>query len=88
MLFLVCAYIESVFGQVGSIVFVIDAQDDETYSEAIEYFLQMAKIAYEVNPNIGFDVLIHKVDGDSYLSNDRKVGTSFVYVFSCHALLQ
>jgi len=53
-------------------VFVIDAQDDETYSEAIEYFLSMAKIAYKENPRIRFDVLIHKVDGDAYLSDDHK----------------
>jgi Ras-related GTP-binding protein C/D len=26
-----------------------------------------------VNRNIGFDVLINKVDGDSYLSSDHKV---------------
>jgi len=61
-----------IFKRSGTLVFVIDAQDDETYSEAIEYFIQMAKIAFKVNPRIAFDVLIHKVDGDAYLSDDHK----------------
>jgi predicted GTPase len=52
---------EKIFSQTGALVFVIDAQDDETYSEAIDYFGHMAKIAYRMNPKIGFDVLIHKV---------------------------
>jgi len=63
---------EKIFKRLGTLVFVIDAQDDETYSEAYEYFIQMAKIAYKVNPKIGFDVLIHKVDGDAYVSDDHK----------------
>jgi Ras-related GTP-binding protein C/D len=36
---------ETIFNRVGVVVFVIDAQDDESYSEAIEYFLQMAVLA-------------------------------------------
>jgi len=63
---------EKIFKRTGALVFVIDAQDDETYSEAIEYFLSMAKLAYKTNPKIEFDVLIHKVDGDAYLSDDHK----------------
>jgi len=64
---------ERVFKKPGALVFVIDAQDDENqFSEAIDYFLQMAKIAYKINPKIAFDVLIHKVDGDAYLSDDHK----------------
>lgn len=66
---------ERVFKKPGALVFVIDAQDDENqFSEAIDYFLQMAKIAYKLNPKIAFDVLIHKVDGDAYLSDDHKTG--------------
>lgn len=63
---------DTIFDRAGALVFVIDAQDDETYDESIDYFIQMAKIAYEKNPSIGFDVLIHKVDGDAYLSDDHK----------------
>lgn len=63
---------DSIFDRAGALVFVIDAQDDETYDESIDYFVQMARHAYEKNPSIGFDVLIHKVDGDAYLSDDHK----------------
>lgn len=64
---------EKIFSRVGALVFVIDAQDDENnFSEAIDYFLQMVKLAYRINPKITFDVLIHKVDGDAYLSEDHK----------------
>jgi len=47
-------------------------QDDETYGEAVDYFVQMVKLAYKINPKIHFDILIHKVDGDAYLSDDHK----------------
>jgi Ras-related GTP-binding protein C/D len=63
---------DKIFKKTGALVFVIDAQDDETYSEAIDYFMQMAKLAYKINPKIHFDILIHKVDGDAYLSDDHK----------------
>lgn len=63
---------EKIFKKTGSLVFVIDAQDDETYVEAYDYFLQMAKIAFKINDKISFDILIHKVDGDAYLSDDHK----------------
>jgi Ras-related GTP-binding protein C/D len=62
-----------IFRRGGALVFVIDAQDDENqFSDAIEYFIAIAKIAYKVNPRLHFDVLIHKVDGDAYLSDDHK----------------
>lgn len=63
---------ERVFEKTGSLVFVIDAQDDETYAESFDYFAQMAKLAYSVNKRNEFHVLIHKVDGDAYLSDDHK----------------
>ena len=64
---------EQIFGHTGALVFVIDAQDDETYAEAIDYFVQVTKIAYQVNPNIKLDILIHKVDGDAYISDTHKM---------------
>ncbi len=57
------------------LVFVIDAQDDETYSDAYEYFITLARMALKLNPKIEFDVLIHKVDGDAYASEDHKTGS-------------
>jgi len=51
---------------------VIDAQDEEAYRDAADYFVQIAKIAHRVNPRMAFDILIHKVDGDAYVSEDAK----------------
>lgn len=64
---------ERVFKNAGALVYVIDGQDDEAYGDAIDYFLEVAKVATEVNPKLSFDVLIHKVDGDAYLSDDHKI---------------
>eukprot|EP00808_Paulinella_micropora_P014762 g37663.t1 len=60
----------AIFGKTGALVYVIDAQDDVTYNESIEYFLQVCKLAYKENPKLAIHVLIHKVDGDEYLSTD------------------
>jgi Ras-related GTP-binding protein C/D len=59
-----------IFDTVGSLVFVIDAQDD--YSNALHRLQYTIIKAYQVNPRITFEILIHKVDG---LSDDYKDGT-------------
>eukprot|EP01006_Ploeotia_vitrea_P030837 TRINITY_DN63158_c0_g1_i1.p1 TRINITY_DN63158_c0_g1~~TRINITY_DN63158_c0_g1_i1.p1 ORF type:complete len:338 (-),score=200.03 TRINITY_DN63158_c0_g1_i1:37-1050(-) len=64
---------DKVFSKAGALVFVIDGQDEESYSEAIDYFLHLAKLAYKSNNRLSYDVLIHKIDGDSYLSDDLKI---------------
>ncbi|KAG0182978.1 hypothetical protein DFQ28_006637 [Apophysomyces sp. BC1034] len=61
---------QEIFGAVGALIFVIDAQDD--YSEALHRLFYTVTSAYRVNPNITFEVLIHKVDG---LSDDYKIDT-------------
>ncbi|CEG81849.1 hypothetical protein RMATCC62417_15999 [Rhizopus microsporus] len=61
---------QDIFGTVGALIFVIDAQDD--YSEALHRLFTTVTSAYRVNPNITFEVLIHKVDG---LSDDYKIDT-------------
>lgn len=58
-----------IFDTLGSLVFVIDAQDD--YSDAISRLQYTITEAYKVNPQITFEVLIHKVDG---LSDDYRDG--------------
>ncbi|KAG2194048.1 hypothetical protein INT47_008132, partial [Mucor saturninus] len=58
---------KEIFDTVGSLVFVIDAQDD--YSYALHRLQYTIIKAYEVNPSITFEILIHKVDG---LSDDYK----------------
>nr|CAG4645617.1 EOG090X08AZ [Lynceus sp. MCZ IZ 141354] len=57
-----------IFGSCGALVFVIDAQDD--YMDAIAKLHQTVTKACKVNPNIRFEVFIHKVDG---LSDDHKI---------------
>lgn len=59
---------EMIFGGCGALVFVIDAQDH--YDEALIKLNQTVTRAFKVNPNIRFEVFIHKVDG---LSDDHKI---------------
>ncbi|XP_015785327.1 ras-related GTP-binding protein C [Tetranychus urticae] len=59
---------ENIFGGCGALVFVIDAQDD--YVEALSKLHTTVTRAYKNNPNIKFEVFIHKVDG---LSDDLKI---------------
>ncbi|ORX99785.1 hypothetical protein K493DRAFT_313082 [Basidiobolus meristosporus CBS 931.73] len=61
---------DAIFGEVGALVFVIDAQDD--YIEALSKLHMTVVRAYRVNPNIKFEVFIHKVDG---LSDDYRIDT-------------
>jgi Ras-related GTP-binding protein C/D len=59
---------EMIFGGCGALVFVIDAQDD--FTEALNKLHMTVVKASKVNPNITFEVFIHKVDG---LSDDHKI---------------
>ncbi|KAL3285143.1 hypothetical protein HHI36_019264 [Cryptolaemus montrouzieri] len=59
---------DTIFGGCGALVFVIDAQDD--YGEALNKLNLTVTKAYKVNPNIKFEVFIHKVDG---LGDDFKM---------------
>eukprot|EP01095_Lingulamoeba_sp_RSL-Kostka_P017141 TRINITY_DN871_c9_g1_i1.p1 TRINITY_DN871_c9_g1~~TRINITY_DN871_c9_g1_i1.p1 ORF type:complete len:347 (-),score=112.45 TRINITY_DN871_c9_g1_i1:327-1367(-) len=59
---------ELIFGSCGALVFVIDAQDN--YIEAVQKLKTTVIKATEVNPNITFEVFIHKVDG---LDDDQKM---------------
>ncbi|GAB6019203.1 hypothetical protein CHUAL_000818 [Chamberlinius hualienensis] len=61
---------DRIFSGCGALVFVIDAQDD--YTEALAKLNLTLRKAFAVNPNINFEVFIHKVDG---LSDDNKIET-------------
>lgn len=63
-----CFDFDMIFGGCGALVFVIDAQDD--YLEALNKLNLFVTKAYKVNPNIKFEVFIHKVDG---LGDDSKM---------------
>lgn len=66
---------EMIFSNCGSIVYVIDAQD-EPYAEALARLHDTVTRAHRYNPDIFFEVFIHKVDGDLFLSDDHKIGAS------------
>ncbi|XP_071998063.1 ras-related GTP-binding protein D isoform X2 [Engystomops pustulosus] len=61
---------EMIFRGTGALIFVIDSQDD--YMEALVRLHLTVTSAYKVNPDINFEVFIHKVDG---LSDDHKIET-------------
>ncbi|RVE66620.1 hypothetical protein OJAV_G00109360 [Oryzias javanicus] len=61
---------EMIFKGTGALIFVIDAQDD--YMEALGRLHLTVSRAFKVNPDINFEVFIHKVDG---LSDDHKIET-------------
>ncbi|KAK6168130.1 hypothetical protein SNE40_022018 [Patella caerulea] len=61
---------ENIFGGCGALIFVIDAQDD--YMEALVRLHSTVERAHKINPNIKFEIFIHKVDG---LLDDHKIET-------------
>ena len=63
---------ESIFRECSALVFVLDAQDDP-YNDALEVLHETIVRANRYNPNIFFEVFIHKVDGDLFLSDEQKV---------------
>lgn len=60
--------VELIFGAFGALIFVIDAQDE--YMEALKMLNKTLVNAYKVNPDMKFEVFIHKVDG---ISDDNKI---------------
>lgn len=59
------------FSRTGVVVFVIDAQE-EPYGESLAMAKKIIELAHKINPKISFDILIHKVDGDQFFSDDHK----------------
>merc|ERR1719210_1959283 len=54
-------------------VIVIDAQEESSsHTEALTNAKTIIELAYKINPKISFDILIHKVDGDQFFSDDHK----------------
>jgi Ras-related GTP-binding protein C/D len=71
-----------IFSGCGSLVFVIDAQDD--YMEALIKLRKTIEKAHAVNPNIRFEVFIHKVDG---LSEEAKMDVQSTIVAAADEVL-
>jgi Ras-related GTP-binding protein C/D len=61
---------ESTYGGCGALVWVIDAQDD--HAEAIARLQATIVTAHRINPNIVFEVFVHKIDS---LSDDQRIET-------------
>ncbi|KAH6603943.1 gtp-binding gtr2 [Trichoderma cornu-damae] len=59
---------EAIFGEIGALIWVIDAQDD--YLEAVARLNTTILSLQRTYPNINIEVFIHKVDG---LSDDFKL---------------
>jgi len=59
------------FSKTGAVVFVIDAQE-EPYHDALSMAQRVIETAHRINPKISFDILIHKVDGDQFFSDEHK----------------
>eukprot|EP00614_Pseudopedinella_elastica_P018388 CAMPEP_0172646816 /NCGR_PEP_ID=MMETSP1068-20121228/240431_1 /TAXON_ID=35684 /ORGANISM="Pseudopedinella elastica, Strain CCMP716" /LENGTH=453 /DNA_ID=CAMNT_0013461081 /DNA_START=168 /DNA_END=1530 /DNA_ORIENTATION=+ len=61
-----------VFGPCAALVFVVDAQD-EPYQDSLVRLVKTVQLAYQVNPKIAFEVFVHKVDGDLFLTDEQKI---------------
>lgn len=55
----------------GAMIFVIDAQD-EPYTEVLQHAKRLILRVYERNPKMFFEIFIHKVDGDLFMSDEHK----------------
>mmetsp|Transcript_4103 Transcript_4103/g.6136 ORF Transcript_4103/g.6136 Transcript_4103/m.6136 type:complete len:376 (-) Transcript_4103:19-1146(-) len=63
---------QMMFGRCAALVLVIDAQG-EPYQEALSRLAGIVRRAAAINPGIYFEVFIHKVDGDLFLSDEHKI---------------
>lgn len=52
---------EVIFSSYGALIFVVDAQDD--FFDALKMLHKTFTTAYRINPDLKFEVFIHKVDG-------------------------
>ncbi|CAE8596912.1 unnamed protein product [Polarella glacialis] len=59
------------FSKTCVVAFVIDAQE-EPYTMALARAKKVIEHAHKINPKISFDILIHKVDGAKFFSDDHK----------------
>eukprot|EP00965_Chrysotila_dentata_P206026 6183313-Pleurochrysis_carterae.AAC.5 len=59
---------EATYGGCSALVWVIDAQDD--HAEALARLNATIATAYAINPNIVFEVFVHKVDS---FSDDQRI---------------
>ena len=58
----------------GSLIYVIDAHEQEKET-ACQKLFEIIKMAHKVNPQITFEVFIHKVDSDVFMQDEHKFET-------------
>jgi len=61
---------ETVFKNCNTLVYVIDAQEEE-YEDSLPKLVETVALAHSFNPKIHFEVFLHKVDGD-FMSEEAK----------------
>jgi len=62
----------SVFSGQCAVVLVIDAQQEEAYTTSVTKARRVIEFACKRNPDVTFDVLMHKVDGAKFYTDGRK----------------
>ncbi|CAE7398873.1 RRAGC, partial [Symbiodinium sp. CCMP2456] len=62
----------SVFSGPCAVVLVIDAQQEEAYTTSVARARRVIEFACKRNPDVTFDVLLHKVDGAKFYTDGRK----------------
>ena len=55
--------IEDIFRRSSTLVYVIDAQEED-YEDSLPKLAETISVAHSANPNIHFEVFLHKIDGD------------------------
>jgi Ras-related GTP-binding protein C/D len=61
---------ETIFKKSNTLVYVIDAQEND-YEHALPKLAETISVAHNANPNMNFEVFLHKVDGD-FMSEETK----------------
>eukprot|EP00439_Symbiodinium_sp_Y106_P085569 s109_g28.t8 len=61
----------SVFSGPCAVVLVIDAQQEEAYTTSVTRARRVIEFACKRNPDVTFDVLLHKVDGAKFYTDGR-----------------
>lgn len=54
------------------LLYILDAKD-EPYNKTLEKFLTLESEVYEMNPSCTFELLIHKLDGEMFSSDELKL---------------
>lgn len=71
----------------GSLIYVIDAQQQD-YENACVRLRDLIRTTNEIKQNIVYEVFIHKVDSDMFMTDDQKIDCLNEIQTSMRSLLQ